>query len=63
MPWFAKGRGAISMIRTSNPEAAAIQNLQLADGHLLYEHITISTRNWNIAVQEKPVETALSAEW
>jgi len=53
MPWFSKGKCAISLIRTSNPEAKQLQDLRLEDGKLLYEHLAVLVGNWNASVGEQ----------
>ena len=43
-----KDKGIILLCRTSNPGAAAIQDIQLADGRRLYEHIAgLAANQWN----------------
>lgn len=53
LPWLAKGRAVISMIRTSNPEAEELQDQKLANGMLLYELVATLVRDWNRAVREQ----------
>lgn len=43
-----KDKGVVILCRTSNPGGADIQNLQLKDGSLLYEHVAKqATEVWN----------------
>lgn len=52
MKWLKQGRMVIPMIRTSNSEAATIQDLELANGDLVYEHVAKLVRSWNAKVRE-----------
>lgn len=47
MKWLKQGRMVIPMIRTSNPEAATIQDLELATGLRVYEHVAQLVAVWN----------------
>ena len=53
IPWLAKGKCVISMVRTSNPEAADLQDLELANGQLVYEMIAERVRSWNEFVSKE----------
>jgi len=53
MKWLKQGRMVISMIRTSNPEAEMIQDLELKDNGLkIYEHLAQLVADWTIQVAE-----------
>jgi len=52
MKWLGEGRMAISMIRTSNPEAITIQDLKLENGMLMYEHVAQLVGGWNAQIAE-----------
>ena len=41
-------RGVFLLARTSNPGAADIQSMRLADGRLVYEHVVGLARDWNV---------------
>lgn len=53
MKWIEKGCMPISMIRTSNPEAGDIQDLLLASGLRVYEHVAALVREWHVMVAEQ----------
>lgn len=53
MPWMKKGHMPISMIRTSNPEAAWLQDQELASGLYVYEFLAEGVKQWNAEVAEK----------
>lgn len=40
-------RGVFLLARTSNPGAADIQSMKLADGRLVYEHVVTLAKSWN----------------
>ena len=43
-----KDRGVFILCRTSNPGGSDLQNLQLADGETLYEHVAmLAAQKWN----------------
>jgi len=51
--WLKQGRMVISMIRTSNPEAAMIQDLELKESGLkIYEHLAQLVAAWDVKVAE-----------
>ncbi|MDI6814339.1 MAG: orotidine-5'-phosphate decarboxylase [Desulfitobacteriaceae bacterium] len=51
MKWLKQGRMPISMIRTSNPEAETIQDLELKESGLkIYEHLAQLVAGWNAEV-------------
>jgi len=51
MQWLKQGRMVISMIRTSNPEAAMIQDLELKESGLkIYEYLAQLVAAWNTEV-------------
>ena len=52
MKWLGQGCMVIPMIRTSNPEAATIQDLELKHGKLLYEHVAQLVAGWNVVIAE-----------
>lgn len=52
LPWFKKGRMAISMVRTSNKGAALLQDAKLENGLLVYEQMAIWAKEWNAQVQD-----------
>lgn len=53
MKWLKQGRMVISMIRTSNPEAETIQDLELkGSGLKVYEHLAQLVAGWNAKVAE-----------
>lgn len=52
MKWLKQGRLPISMIRTSNPEASVVQDLELKSGLKVYEHLAQLVAAWNIQVAE-----------
>lgn len=53
MKWLKQGRMVISMIRTSNPEAEIIQDLELKESGLkIYEHLAQLVAGWNAKVAE-----------
>jgi len=52
VPWLEQGRCAITMIRTSNPEAALIQDLKLESGLLVYEKVALSAKDWHEGVNQ-----------
>ncbi len=53
MPWLKLGRCVISMVRTSNQEAAELQDLVLKNGNCVYEQVAIMTESWaNIVAKE-----------
>ncbi len=52
LPWLWQERCAISMVRTSNPEAAQLQDLKLESGLAVYEYLATQVRDWNKIVQE-----------
>lgn len=51
LPFFKQGCSAISMIRTSNSEAAQLQDLELKNGLLIYEQMAQMVKSWNEQVQ------------
>ncbi|MCX6806742.1 MAG: orotidine-5'-phosphate decarboxylase [Candidatus Berkelbacteria bacterium] len=53
MPWLVQGRCVISMIRTSNPEAEQLQDLELKNGLRVYEQVAMLVKEWNEAVREQ----------
>jgi orotidine 5'-phosphate decarboxylase subfamily 2 len=47
-PFFERAdRGVFVLARTSNPGAADIQSLKLADGRFVYEHVVGLAKSWN----------------
>lgn len=52
MKWLKQGRLPIAMIRTSNPEAAVIQDLELKSGLKVYEYLAQLVALWNTEVAE-----------
>jgi orotidine-5'-phosphate decarboxylase len=51
--WLKQGRMVISMIRTSNDEAAMIQDLELKESDLkIYEHLAQLVAAWDVKVAE-----------
>jgi orotidine-5'-phosphate decarboxylase len=55
-----RDRGVFVWCRSSNPGAADIQDLQLADGRLLYEALAAQAREWN---EHGNVGLVLGATW
>lgn len=53
LPWLAKGRCAISMIRTSNPEAGRLQDEELKAGLLVHERVALLVKEWDKAVYDQ----------
>jgi len=53
LEWAARGRCAISMVLTSNPEADQLQLQPLKSGLLVYEHMAQLTSGWNNEVLER----------
>lgn len=53
MSWLKKGKMAISMIRTSNPEAALLQDAKLENGLLVYEQMASWVKGWQTKVCEE----------
>lgn len=53
LPWLDQGRCVISMVRTSNPEAAELQDLELADGSKVYEWMAAKVKEWAEVVAER----------
>lgn len=53
LPWLAQGRAVVSMIRTSNLEADQLQDLMLASGLRLYEHVAGLVKEWNEDVRRR----------
>lgn len=51
-PWLAKGKMPISMIRTSNRAAHQIQDLKLASGLRVYEHMATLVKKWDRQVRQ-----------
>lgn len=46
-PFFAyEGLGVLAILKTSNPGSADIQDLALADGRLLWQHIAVLLDHW-----------------
>lgn len=53
MSWLKKGRMVISMIRTSNPEASVLQDLEFKHGDLkVYEYLAELVLGWNAEIKE-----------
>ncbi len=50
--WFERGRLAICMIRTSNKEAAELQDQKLEGGLFFYEFVAGLVANWNKKVAD-----------
>ena len=47
-PFFERAdRGVFVLARTSNPGAADLQSLRLADGRFVYEHVVGLAKEWN----------------
>lgn len=53
IPRLSEGRMVISMIRTSNPEAAWLQDQKLASGELVYEFLAKGVSEWNELVRNQ----------
>lgn len=53
MPWLAKGKAVIPMIRTSNGEAVQFQDLALASGLKVYEQAAIYAKDWQAYVAQE----------
>jgi orotidine-5'-phosphate decarboxylase len=54
MKWLKEGRMVISMIRTSNPEAEMIQDIDLKEGDLkIYERLALLVADWNKKVVQE----------
>jgi orotidine-5'-phosphate decarboxylase len=51
-PWLEKGRAAITMVRTSNPGAIQLQDLELKNGLLVYEQLAKYASEWNQTVSD-----------
>lgn len=51
--WFKQGRMAIPMIRTSNPEAALLQDCKLENGMLVYEQMALWVKMWQDEISDK----------
>jgi orotidine-5'-phosphate decarboxylase len=51
--WLKKGKMPISMIRTSNSEAALLQDFKLENGMLVYEQMAIWVKMWDEMIREK----------
>ena len=49
---LSQGRMAISMIRTSNPEAALLQDAMLDNGLRVYEQVAAWVNGWNADIQK-----------
>ncbi len=52
LPWMEKGHMLISMIRTSNHEAAWLQDQKLESGLYVYEFLAEGVKQWNAEVAE-----------
>ena len=53
MPWLRDGRMVITMVRTSNPEAAWLQDQRLDSGRFVYEVLAQGAKEWNQDVRNR----------
>jgi orotidine-5'-phosphate decarboxylase len=53
MSWFKRGKMVIPMIRTSNPEAALLQDAKLVNGMLVYEQMASWVKEWHAKIAEE----------
>lgn len=62
-----EGKGIFVLVRTSNPSAAELQDLRLADGRLVYEAMAAQVEKWNQGfIGESgfgPVGAVVGATW
>ena len=61
------GRGIFVLVRTSNPSATELQDLELADGRLVYEAVADQVADWGRALTDEtgysPVGAVVGATW
>lgn len=53
LEWLKQGKNAISMVRTSNPEATQLQDLRLKTGELVYERMAKLVKEWDEDTRKK----------